>query len=261
MLDLPSPALIGVIHLPPLPGSPRHTLPVDEIIVRAVADGRVLQEAGFDAAIVENYGDAPFSPDALPPASLAVMAVAADHVRRETYLRIGINALRNNALAALGIAAATGAAFIRVNVHTGVYATDQGIIEGRADRTLRYRKLLGLRVAVFADVAVKHARPLSEPDIARAARDAAYRGLADALIVTGPTTGEPADLDDLRRVAQAVPDRRVFVGSGATLESVAELLTIASGVIVGTGIKQGRRTENPIDPALARAFARAAGRT
>lgn len=261
MLDLPSPALIGVIHLPPLPGSPRHTLPVDEIIDRAVADGRVLKEAGFDAAIVENYGDAPFSPDAVPPASLAAMAVAADRVRRETELRIGINALRNDALAALGIASATGAAFIRVNVHTGVYATDQGIIQGRADETLRYRKLLGARVAIFADVAVKHARSLGEPDIARAARDAAYRGLADALIVTGPATGEPADLDELRRVAAAVPDRRVFVGSGATVETVAELLTIASGVIVGTGIKQGRRTENLMAPALARAFARAAGRS
>ena len=261
MLDLPSPALIGVIHLSPLPGSPRHTLPVDEIITRAVADGCVLRDAGFDAVIIENFGDAPFTAARLPPASLAAMAIAADHVRRETQLRIGINALRNDALAALGIAVATGASFVRVNVHTGVYATDQGIIEGRADETLRYRKLLGARVAVFADVAVKHARSLSEPDIARAARDTAYRGLADALIVTGPATGEPTDLDEIRRVVKAVPDRRVFVGSGATIESVAKLLTAASGIIVGTGIKVDRRTENPIDPALADAFVRAARRS
>ncbi len=258
MLDLPSPALIGVIHLLPLPGSPRHTLPVEEIAARAIADARTLRDAGFDAAIIENYGDAPFAPDALPPASVAAMAVAADQVRRETNLRIGINALRNDARAALGIAAATAASFIRVNVHTGVYATDQGIIEGRADETLRYRKLLGARIAIFADVCVKHARPLSEPDIARAAKDTAYRGLADALIVTGPATGEPTDLDHIRRVVQAVPDRRVFVGSGATAETAAELLTIAGGIIVGTAIKQDRRTENPIDPALAQAFVHAA---
>jgi membrane complex biogenesis BtpA family protein len=133
-------------------------------------------------------------------------------------------------------------------------------MEGRAHATLQYRKLLGAKVAIFADVAVKHARPLSNPDISRAAKDTAYRGLADALIVTGPATGQPADLDEIRRVAAAVPDRRVFVGSGATIETVAQLLTVAGGVIVGTGIKQGGHTENPIDPDRARAFARAAGR-
>lgn len=260
MIELPTPALIGVIHLLPLPGSVRHTLPMEEIILRALADARALREAGFDAAIIENYGDAPFTAGSLPPASVAAMTVAAHAVREETGLRMGINALRNDARAALGVAAATGAKFVRVNVHTGVYATDQGMIEGRAHETLEYRKQLGARIAIFADVAVKHARPISEPDIARAAKDAAYRGLADALIVTGPATGEPAELDEIRRVAAAVPDRRIFVGSGATIDTVATLLTVAGGVIVGTGIKLGGKTENPVDVQLARAFVRAAGR-
>lgn len=260
MIELPTPALIGVIHLLPLPGSARHTLPMEEIILRALADARTLREAGFDAAIIENYGDAPFTAGALPPASVAAMTVAAHAVRDETGLRIGINALRNDARAALGIAAATGAKFVRVNVHTGVYATDQGMIEGQAHETLEYRKQLGARIAIFADVAVKHARPISEPDIARAARDAAYRGLADALIVTGPATGEPTELDEIRRVAAAVPDRRIFVGSGATIDTVATLLTVAGGIIVGTGIKIDGKTENPVAPELARAFVRAAGR-
>ena len=188
------------------------------------------------------------------------MAVVADRVRREVGLRIGINALRNDALAGLGIAAAVGASFIRVNVHTGVYATDQGLIEGRAEETLRYRKQLGSRIAILADVNVKHATPISEPDIVRAAKDTAYRGLADGLIVTGRATGEPVDADQLCRVRDAVPDRRVFVGSGATVDTVASLLTLASGVIVGTGLKVGGDTSQPIDAALATAFARAAGR-
>ena len=173
MIELPTPALIGVIHLQPLPGSARHTLSMQEIIHRALVDARALREAGFDAAFIENYGDAPFTAGSLPPASVAAMTVAAHAVREETGLRIGINALRNDARAALGIAAATGAGFIRVNVHIGAYATDQGIIEGRAHETLQYRKQLGSRIAIFADVAVKHARPISEPDIARAAKDTA----------------------------------------------------------------------------------------
>lgn len=117
-----------------------------------------------------------------------------------------------------------------------------------------------MRIAILADVHVKHATPISEPDIARAAKDIAYRGLADGLIVTGPATGEEVDLDDLRRVCEAVPDRRVFVGSGAMAEMVESLLTIASGVIVGSRIKAGGDPANPVDQTLARAFARAAGR-
>src|SRR3990172_12351029 len=148
MIDLPSPALIGVIHLPALPGSACHRLSMDETVERALADARTLREAGFDAAIIENFGDVPFTASALPPASAAAMAVVADQVRRGGGLRIGINALRNDALAGLGIAAAVGASFIRVNVHTGVYATDQGLIEGRAAEALRYRKQLGSRIAI-----------------------------------------------------------------------------------------------------------------
>lgn len=260
MLDLPSPALIGVIHVPALPGSPLHTLSMEEILERALADARTLKGAGFDAAIVENFGDAPFPRDTLSPASVAGLAIVAEHVRRETSLRVGINALRNDAIAALGIAAAAGASFVRVNVHTGVYATDQGLIEGRADESLRYRRLLGRRIAILADVHVKHAAPLSHTDIAAAARDTAYRGLADGLIVTGTATGAPVDSDGLAKVRAAVPDRRVFVGSGATADTVPSLLKLANGVIVGTGLKPGGDAAAPIDPSLAAAFVRAAGR-
>lgn len=233
---------------------------MDEIAARAVADGKALKEAGFDAAITENYGDAPFSSGSLPPATIAAMSIAANAVRESTGLRIGINALRNDPIAALGIAAAAQASFIRVNIHTGVYATDQGLIEGRAHETLAYRKLVGAKVAIFADVAVKHAVSLGEADIGRLAGDTAYRGLADALIVTGPATGVPADLAHVRSVQLAVPDRRVYVGSGATTATVGEILTAAAGVIVGTSIKVDGKVENPVDPKRAREFARAAGR-
>ena len=260
MIDLPSPALIGAIHLPALPGSPSHLLSMDEITSRALTDARTLEEVGFDAVIVENLGDVPLPRASLPSASLAAMAVVVDHVGRAIRLAVGVNALRNDAMAALGIAAATRASFIRVNVHVGVSAPDQGFLEGRADETMRYRKQLGKRVAILADVHVKHATPISEPDIARAARETAYRALADALIVTGPATGEPVDPADVRRVREAVPDRRLFVGSGVTADTVRSFLTLASGVIVGTSLKANGDPARPIDATLARAFAQAAGR-
>lgn len=258
MLDLPQPALIGVVHLSPLPGSPQHLLPISEIVERAVSDANALRSAGFDAAIIENFGDAPFHADRVGAASAAAIAIAAEAVRRQVGISLGINVLRNDAHTALGVAVAVGAGFIRVNVHTGVAAADQGWIVGRADKTLRFRKLLGARVAILADVHVKHGVSYSYPSIVRAARDTAYRGLADGLIVTGPATGESVDPTELRRVREAVPDRRVFVGSGVTPETVAGLLQLASGVIVGSGIKRDHNPANPIDESLARAFVAAA---
>ena len=260
MIDLPTPSLIGVIHLPALPGSPKHQLSVEEIVERAVADAQTLKDARFDAVLLENFGDAPFHATDVGPGTVATMAVVAEHVRRNTGLIMGINVLRNDPRAALGIAAATGAAFIRVNVHTGTSATDQGLIEGRAAESLRYRKQLARRVAILADVHVKYAKPLDESEIGRAARNTAYRGLADGLIVTGPATGEPAAIEDLQRVRQAVPDRPLFVGSGVTSHTVNKLLEHANGIIVGTGIKVGKDPAHPIDPTLAAELARAAGR-
>lgn len=260
MLKLPNPALIGMVHLPALPGSAGWTLPMEAIVDRAVADANTLIDAGFDAVMVENFGDAPFPAQRLPAASLAAMAVVADHVGRVVFAAgrsMGINALRNDAEGSLGIAAACSAQFVRINVHTGVAATDQGLISGQAHHTLRLRRELGRPIAVLADVHVKHAQPIDEPDIARAAKDVAYRGLADGLIVSGPATGEPADLQDLNRVRQAVPDRRLLVGSGATVETVGELLRVASGVIVGSGLKQGADPSQPVDAVLAKAFAQA----
>lgn len=137
---------------------------------------------------------------------------------------------------------------IRVNVHSGAMLTDQGIIEGRADRTLRRRRELGARVAILADVLVKHAAPLGSVTIEEAARDAVERGLADALIITGTGTGEATSLADVRRVRAALPDTPILVGSGVTAETVRDILAIADGAIVGTSFKIGGRTTAPVDP-------------
>ena len=259
MIDLPRPLLVGMVHLPALPGSPNHCLSLGQLVERALTDARRLKDAGFGAVLIENFGDVPFAAERVEPASVAAMAIVAAEVKAATSLPIGVNALRNDAFSALGIAAAAEAAFIRVNVHTGVAATDQGTLQGRADETLRYRRRLGGDIGIFADVHVKHAVPMSQPDLALAAEETAYRGLADGLILTGPTTGRAADLAGVRIVKEAVPDRLVLVGSGVTPDTVADVLAIADGVIVGTGLKPGGRPDEPIDPDLAHRFIKAAG--
>jgi len=255
--DLSDNALVAVIHLPALPGSAGNTLSLDEIVQQVHGEAGILQDLGFDALLVENFGDVPFRATVVEPHTVAMMSQCLAALG-STKIPIGVNVLRNDPLAALAIAAATWAQFIRVNVHTGVYATDQGTIEGRAEETLQYRQRLGLEVAIFADVHIKHAQPLSQPDIALAAEETAFRGGADAIVVSGSTTGRPAELADLKRVREAVSDRPVYVGSGVTPDNVQQYLELSDGVLVGSCLQAGGVAGNLLDPKLAETFINAA---
>ncbi len=258
--DVQGVRLIGMIHLPPLPGSARATMAVSAIADRAVREAGTLVDAGFEAVIVENFGDSPFAADNVPRETIAAMSVVTGHVVQAIRVPVGVNVLRNDALAGLAVCAATGAAFIRVNVLSGVYATDQGFITGRADKVLPRRALVAPNVKIAADVHVKHAQPISQPDIALAAEETAHRAGADMLIVSGWGTGYATNLDEVRRVKEAVPDRPVWIGSGVTADTVVECLSVADGVIVGTALKRGGKTTAEIDPVRLRSFVRAAGR-
>jgi membrane complex biogenesis BtpA family protein len=238
--------LIGVVHLLGLPGSPR-AAPLKTTIERAVADAVALERGGADAIIVENFNDAPFRSGAVDPHTVAAMTVATQQVGSAVSCEIGVNVLRNDAAAALGIALACGASFIRVNVHTGAMLTDQGIITGRADETLRLRKLLDAeRIRIYADVLVKHAVPFGPVTLEDAARDAVERGLADAIIVTGNATGQSASPDDVRRAVE-VANVPVYVGSGVTADNLREFVPPATGVIVGSWLKTDGVIANPVD--------------
>jgi membrane complex biogenesis BtpA family protein len=237
--DRIDPACIGMIHLGALPGAPSHAGDLTSVIDAARADLDALVGGGLRAVMVENFHDVPFYPDRVPAETVAAMAVVIAELRRDApQAALGVNVLRNDAAAALGIAAATGAAFIRVNVHAGGMLTDQGPLHGRAHRTLRLRRELGLEdVGILADLRVKHAAPLARRDVAAEARDLRGRALADAIIVSGEATGAATDPEDLAAVRLAVPDCPLLVGSGVTADRVADLLTHADGVIVGTSLK------------------------
>lgn len=252
------PAIIGVIHLAPPPGAPRHRLSVAAIVEAALRDARAYHGGGASALIVENFGDAPFLKDAVEPHTIAAMTIAVREIAAAVPLPLGVNVLRNDAPAALGIAAITGARFVRVNIHTGVMATDQGIIEGRADRTLRYRRELDADVEIWADVLVKHATPLGGQSLEDAALDAVQRGLADALIVTGSATGRATDPAGVARVRAVLPDTPLYVGSGASPENIPAFRQLVRGFIVGTWAKYEGRIANPVDPARVRALVEAA---
>lgn len=244
-------AVFGMIHLDALPGAPLFTS-LDAVIERAVRDGRALREGGCAGFVIENFGDRPFTRGRVEAETVAAMTRVIGEVVREIGLPFGVNVLRNDALSALAIAAATGAAFIRVNVHTGAMVTDQGIIEGDAYTTLRKRASLAPDVLLFADHLVKHAAPLAAVDEVHSARDLRLRGLADALIVTGAETGAAADPARLATLREAV-DAPLLVGSGLTAEN-AHTFRDADGAIVGTSVKRDGSVDAARVEAVVRAF-------
>ncbi len=211
---------------------------MEALLERARHDARAMAEGGCDALIVENFGDVPFFGGRVPSETVAAMAVAVTAVRDAVGdLEVGVNVLRNDARSALALCAATGASFVRVNVHTGSAVSDQGLLVGRAAETLRERERLCPDVRILADVQVKHAVPLAPRPIADEAEDAWRRGGADAIVVSGRATGSPPDAADLLAVRERIPECPVLVGSGLTSANAHELMRHATGVICGTAFE------------------------
>lgn len=253
--------IIGVVHLAPLPTSPRWQGKLNEVIARAEQEATALAAGGVDGAIVENFFDAPFVKERVDPAVVSALTLIVDRLQGMVSIPIGINVLRNDARSAMAIATCVGAQFIRVNVLTGVMATDQGLIEGKAHKLLRYRRELGSDVAIFADVLVKHARPLGTPNLTTAVQDTIERGLADAVILSGWATGSPPTIEDLELASAAAGDTPVFIGSGATWDNISSLMQAADGVIVASSLKRRGQITETIDPLRVSQFVEAARQT
>jgi len=255
--------VVGVVHLPALPGSPGYLgAAIDALVDAALEDARRYARGGVHGVIVENHGDIPFAkPDDLGPETAAVMAVIADRVRREVGLPLGINVLANGAVHALAVAQAAGAGFVRVNQWANAYVANEGILEGPAAAATRYRAWLradGIRV--FADVHVKHGAHAITADrsLGELTRDLEFFD-ADAVIVTGQRTGDGADLAELAAV-RAATRLPLLVGSGVTPQSVGPILGIADGVIVASALKEDGVWWNPVSEARVRAFMDVASR-
>jgi len=242
----------------PLPTSPRWGGSLKTVIDRAEQEATALASGGVDSIIVENFFDAPFTKSQVDPAVVSAMTLIIHRLMNLVALPIGVNVLRNDAQSALAIATCVKAQFIRVNVLTGVMATDQGLIEGQAHQLLRYRRELGSTVKILADVLVKHARPLSSPNLTVAVQDTIERGLADGVILSGWATGSPPNLEDLELATAAANGTPVFIGSGADSENIVTLMPAADGVIVSSSLKRHGRRDQPVDPIRVSQFVQAA---
>jgi membrane complex biogenesis BtpA family protein len=240
-------ALIGVIHLQALPGTPLGGPPLAAILDAAVAEAESYAEAGFHGIMIENTHDRPYVQRTAGPEITAAMAVVAAGIRRAVSIPLGIQVLAGANTAALAVAHASGAAFVRAEGFVFAHVADEGLFSADAGPLLRYRRTIGAEsVRVFADIKKKHSAHAitGDVDIAETAKAAEFFQ-ADGVIVTGVATGQPTDPAEVDAVSQAV-NIPTLVGSGVTPENVTRYRG-AEGLIVGSWVKQGGVWSNPLD--------------
>lgn len=243
--------VIGVVHLPALPGSPRYTgAPMPEIYAAGVRDARTLAEGGIDGIIVENASDMPFSrPEDIGPETVAAITAACMEIRAAVDVPIGITCVANGVMPALAVAKAVGAHWIRANQWVNAYVANEGFLNGPAPKALRYRRAIDATdVRVFADVHVKFGAHAITADrtIDEQARDAEWFD-ADVLIATGTRTGSPTQPEEVEQVRSGTT-LPVIVGSGLDPEQVPHVFGVADGAIVGQWLKHDGKWWNAVDP-------------
>jgi len=248
-------ALVGMLHLGALPGTPSACQPLEQLIQQTVDEARIYRDAGFTALAIENMHDRPYLKSSVGPEITAAMTAVAREVKRETGLVLGVQVLAGANREALAVAHASGADFVRVEGFVYAHVADEGVIQACAGELLRYRRAIGAqRVLIFADIKKKHSAHAITADVSIVeTTKAAGFFLADGVIVTGPATGEAASVDEVRDVVRAasVP---VLVGSGVTPANLPRF-SMAHGFIVGSSVKRGGVWSNDLDRDNVRAVA------
>lgn len=246
--------IIAMVHLHPLPGTPLYDAGkgMEAIVEAAREDLEALQAAGVDAIMFGNENDRPYELS-VDVASTTAMAYVIGSLKPKIRVPFGVNVLWDPR-STIALAAATGAAFVR-EIFTGLYGSDMGLWEGRAAEALRYARLVGREdLCLLYNVSAEFASSLDGRSLAERARSAVFSSLADAILVSGPITGEAPPLEHLAAVKHALPDVPVLANTGVRHETVRDVLAIADGVIVGTALKQDGVTWNAVDPIRSRAF-------
>lgn len=251
-------AVIGMVHLGALPGSPLYDpeAGVDGLVAAARRDLLALQDAGFDAVMFGNENDRPYELN-VDTASSATMAAVIGALKAEITVPFGVNVLWDP-MASIAVATATGADFVR-EIFTGSYASDMGPWTPDAGKAMRYRdRLRRSDLALLYNVSAEFAYSLDRRPLPDRARSTVFSSVPDAVLVSGQITGEAAALTDLEAVKQVLPDTPVLANTGVKHETIGEVLKLADGCIVGSSLKVDGDTWKPVDPERARDFMRLA---
>ncbi len=238
--------IIGVIHLPPLPGFDGHP-GVPALVAHALADLDVLMQEGVDGVLVENEYDRPHQVTASNEVIAAMSEITRNVVSASRNIVVGCEILLNDPRASLQVAAASGARFIRSDYFVDrMSRPGYGEFDVDPEGLVRHRNETAADVLILADIQVKYATLLEARPLAESARLASLYG-ADAVVVTGSATGDPPRLEDLLEAAVgiAVSGNRipVLIGSGLTPANARQLLGACGGAIVGTALMRDRKVD------------------
>ncbi len=246
--------VIAMVHLGALPGAPLFDSDagLEGLVAGARADLLALQAAGFDAVMFGNENDRPYE-FKVDTASTATMAYVIGRLRGEITVPFGVNVLWDP-MSSVALAAATGASFVR-EIFTGTYASDMGPWTPDAGVALRYRSRVGRGdLAMLYNVSAEFAHSLDRRPLPDRARSAVFSSIPDAVLVSGQITGEAAELSDLEGVKRVLPDTPVLANTGVKHATVADVLRVADGCIVGSALKVDGHTWNAVDPERAKDF-------
>jgi membrane complex biogenesis BtpA family protein len=251
--------VFGMIHLPPLPGSPGYDgRGLEPIAEHALCDGRLLAEAGLDGILIQNTGDLPAAGDG-GAETVAYLSMLGTLLRREMDTPLGVNILANGAETALAVAHAVGARFVRIKVYVGAVVGIGGVINGAAQRALDFQRRIGAEaVEIAADVHDRTSRPLGDLPLEEAAYQAQFHGRAQALVITGGSVDD--SLDKLRRVKGVARQVPVYCGGGTTAENIGRFFEVCDGVVVGNAVTTGPAFQGRVDRDKVNAYMDAARR-
>lgn len=247
--------IIGMLHLPPLPGSYNYTgQALDGIVEHTLREADILVGTGFDGFLMQNAGDRPASLEVCPE-KVAYMSVIGAAVRKaHPTTPLGVNVCWNVPKATIAVCHAVGGAFIRLeHVYIGMAITPHGPVYGCAYEATQYLKLLDAKdIQIFADVYEAHSVPIGRVPIEQAAREATGVCQADVVIITGSTMAESVEM--IQAIKRATPAMEVILGGGSDAGNVAGALRHADGVIVGRALKTRADILAPVDAATAQSY-------
>jgi len=240
--------IIGMLHLPPLLGSPNYdySKTLDDLVEIALKDVKALINGGVDGILISNENDVPYLLK-VGPETIASFTYIVSKLKGDLTVPFGIDVLWGNAKASYAIAKSVGARFVRTLL-TGVHAGDLGLINTYGAEVMRYRKFIRADdIKTFIYLNPEMSAPLAQRPLHIVARTVSWLSIADAFCVSGPMPGMPPELDLVKRIKKEVPAVAVIANTGMNKENIEKYLKVVDGAIVGTGFKIGNITLNPVD--------------
>ena len=240
--------VIGMIHLNALPGSPLNDKNIDQITTIALEELAIYEKSGVHAILIENMHDVPYHNRIVGDEVIAAMSVIASNIAKHCKLPMGIQVLAGANKSALAIALAAGLQFIRAEAFVYGHLADEGWMNADAADLLRYRKFIGAEhIAIFTDIQKKHASHAASSDLrVDEHAKAAEFFLSDGLVLSGRSTGEEVDTQDLKEVKKqsSLP---ILIGSGVDQENIHRLKDLADAFIIGSHFKKSGHWANAVD--------------